>query len=175
MSVVSRRFAGLVVAIVVLAADQLSKAWILYGLDLPSRGVVRILPVLNFALVWNHGVTFGILAGDNATILLIAIAAAAIVALAVWLWRATHLVTTLAIGAIIGGAIGNVISRLRYGAVVDFIDAHIGAWHWYVFNVADAAIVCGVTALIVEGMVRRDNPGSASPLPDAARGDKEAT
>lgn len=169
-----RRFAGLVMAVAVLAADQLSKAWILYGLDLPARGVVRILPVLNFALVWNHGVTFGFLAGDNATVLLIAIAAAAIVALSVWLWRSKTLVTTLAIGAIIGGAIGNVISRLRYGAVVDFIDAHIGRFHWYVFNVADAAIVCGVATLIIEGVLRPDQPARTTPLPDAARGDKEA-
>ena len=170
----SRRFAGLLMAVAVLAADQGSKAWILYGLDLPARGVVRILPVLNFAMVWNHGVTFGFLAGDNATLLLIGIAAAAIVGLSVWLWRATHLVTTLAIGAIIGGAIGNVISRICYGAVVDFIDAHIGAYHWYVFNVADAAIVCGVATLIIEGVLRPEKSGRATPLPGAARGDKEA-
>ena len=168
----NRRLAGVVMALVVLLADQASKYWVLYGLDLPQRAVVRILPVLNFAMVWNHGVTFGILAGDNATLLLIVVAAVAVIALAVWLWRAVHLTTTLAVGAIIGGAIGNIISRVQYGAVVDFIDAHIGAYHWYVFNVADAAIVCGVGTLILDSMRRRD---PAAPLPARARGDKEAS
>ncbi len=168
----NRRLAGVVMALVVLLADQASKYWVLYGLDLPQRAVVRILPELNFAMVWNHGVTFGILAGDNATLLLIVVAAVAVIALAVWLWRAVHLTTTLAVGAIIGGAIGNIISRVQYGAVVDFIDAHIGAYHWYVFNVADAAIVCGVGTLILDSMLRRE---PAAPLPTGARGDKEAS
>ncbi|MHB1303470.1 MAG: signal peptidase II [Acidiphilium sp.] len=167
----SRRFVGLLMALAVLTADQASKAWILYGLDLPAKGVVRILPVLNFAMVWNHGVTFGILAGDNAAALLVAVATVAVVALAIWLWRTPGLVTTLALGAIIGGAIGNVASRLRYGAVVDFIDAHIGRFHWYVFNVADAAIVCGVAVLILESAFRAE---AKPPLPQGARGDKEA-
>lgn len=174
MTAPSRRLAGLLLGLAVLAADQGSKAWILYGLDLPRLGSVRLLPVLNLTMVWNHGVTFGILAGDNAVLLLIAVAVAAIVALSVWLWRSRNLLTSLAVGAIVGGAIGNVISRLVYGAVVDFIDAHIGAWHWYVFNVADAAIVCGVIALIADGTIRHDTPGNASPLPGTARGDKEA-
>lgn len=165
-----RRISALVMALAVLAADQISKSWILYGLHLPQRGVVHILPVLNFAMVWNHGVTFGILAGDNATTLLTVVATCAIIALAVWLWRTPHLTTSLAIGAIIGGAIGNVASRVRYGAVVDFIDVHLGAWHWYVFNVADAAIVCGVGVLIAESALRKDD----TPLPGAAHGDKEA-
>ena len=60
----------------------------------------------------------------------------------------------IALGAIAGGAIGNVIDRLRFGAVVDFIDAHVGDWHWYVFNVADAAIVCGVAALVLDSLLR---------------------
>ncbi|MGC9269660.1 signal peptidase II [Acidiphilium sp.] len=137
-------------ALAVLLADQASKYWVLYDLHLPARGVVEILPVLNFAMVWNHGVTFGILAGDNATRLLIVVAGLAVVALSIWLWRAPRLTTSLAIGAIIGGATGNIISRLQYGAVVDFIDAHIGRYHWYVFNVADASIVCGVAVLIFD-------------------------
>lgn len=166
-----RRRLGVLMALSVLAADQGSKTWVLHGLDLPRLGAVKILPVLNFAMVWNHGVTFGLLAGAGARLLLVAVAVVAIVALSVWLWRAAHLLTTLAVGAIIGGAIGNVISRLRYGAVVDFIDVHIGAWHWYVFNLADAAIVCGVAALIGESLLRRDD---ADPLPGPARGDKEA-
>ena len=161
----NRRFAGLFLGLFVLLADQWSKYWVLYGLDLPARGVVRILPVLNFALVWNHGVTFGLLAGDNAASILIAIAVIVVIVLLTWLWRGKTLSTTLAVGAITGGAIGNIISRVRYGAVVDFIDAHIGAWHWYVFNIADAAIVCGVGALIIESLMS-GKPSSLAPSPD---------
>jgi lipoprotein signal peptidase len=173
---VNRRLAGLFMALLVLAADQASKYWVLYDLRLPARGIVKILPVLNFAMVWNHGVTFGILAGDNATLMLIIVAAIAVIALSIWLWRATYLSTTLAIGAIIGGAIGNIISRIQYGAVVDFIDAHIGPYQWYVFNVADASIVCGVATLIIESMLRKDAPAATAhpPLPTSPRGDREA-
>ncbi|MDR3522221.1 MAG: signal peptidase II, partial [Acidocella sp.] len=77
----------------------------------------------------------------------------------VWLWNTERLVTTLAIGAIAGGAIGNVLDRLRYGAVVDFIQAHIGAYSWYVFNVGDAAIVCGVGVLMAESLLRGNATG----------------
>lgn len=177
-----RRRLGLLLGILVLLADQWSKYWVLYGLDLPARGGVRLLPVLNLALVWNHGVTFGMLAGDNAAPALVAVAVAVVLVLLVWLWRAKTLMASLAIGAITGGAIGNIISRERYGAVVDFIDAHIGAWHWYVFNIADAAIVCGVAALILEGALagREEDRGDMrlhSPpgrLPAERAGDKEA-
>ena len=158
------RLYGLFLGLLVLLADQWSKYWVLYGLDLPRRGMVRILPVLNFALVWNHGVTFGLLAGDNAASILIAIAVIVVAVLLIWLWRSRTLPTALAVGAITGGAIGNIISRFRYGAVVDFIDAHIGAWHWYVFNVADAAIVCGVAALIIEGMTAGKRTGQQPAL-----------
>jgi lipoprotein signal peptidase len=149
---------GLVAALIVLGADQGSKYWILNGLDLPDRHQVVLLPVLNLTMVWNQGVTFGLLNGLGAWshFVLAAIALVVVGALCLWLRRAEHALTALAIGAIAGGAVGNVIDRLRYGAVVDFIHAHIGQWSWYVFNVADAAIVCGVAALILESqLVRR--------------------
>lgn len=168
----TRRLAGFGLAALVLAADLWSKHWVLFGLDLPQRGSVRILPVLNFTLVWNRGVTFGLLNGAHAAGLLVGIAAVAVAALSIWLWRARHLTTTLAVGAIIGGAIGNVISRLQYGAVVDFIQAHIGTWSWYVFNVADAAIVCGVATLILEGMLRGESRQET--LSGREAGDREA-
>jgi lipoprotein signal peptidase len=143
---------GLLAGLLVLAADQGSKAWILYGLDLPALGRVQLLPVLNLTMVWNRGITFGLLNGAGAWsyLVLAAIALAVVAALYVWLRRAESRITAVALGAIGGGAVGNVIDRLRLGAVADFIDAHIGAWHWYVFNVADAAIVCGVAALVIE-------------------------
>jgi signal peptidase II len=147
---------GLVAGLIVLIADQLSKWWVLNVLHLPQLGQVVLLPVLSLTMVWNRGVTFGLLNGLGSWGhgLLAAIALAVVVALGFWLRRAESKLVAVAIGAIAGGAIGNVIDRLRYGAVVDFIHAHVdtawGNYSWYVFNVADAAIVCGVAALILD-------------------------
>lgn len=143
---------GLVTGLLVLIADQATKAWILYGLDLPRVEQIVLLPVLNLTFVENRGVTFGMLNGLGpwSSVALAAVALAVVVALGIWLRRAESRITAIAIGAIAGGALGNVIDRLRLGWVVDFIDFHIGAWHWYVFNVADASIVCGVVALLLE-------------------------
>jgi signal peptidase II len=148
---------GALSALLVLAADQGSKYWILYVLNLPELRQVVLLPVLNLTMVWNQGVTFGLLNGLGgwSHLVLAAIAMAVVVALGLWLRRADNAAAAVSIGAIAGGAIGNVIDRLWHGAVVDFIHAHIGEWSWYVFNVADAAIVCGVAALIVESQIRR--------------------
>lgn len=156
MGATKRRALGLLMVLLVLAVDQASKYWILYGLNLPAKQVIKILPILNFAMVWNHGVTFGLLSGANASTLLVLVAVGAVIFLAVWLWRAPYLSTSLALGAIIGGAIGNVISRLYYGAVVDFLEFHLGRYEWYVFNIADACIVCGVFALILDNLRRND-------------------
>jgi signal peptidase II len=162
---------GITIALAILAADQASKWWILNRFDLPERGSVAILPFLNFTMVWNHGVTFGLLTshGRDAPYLLGAVALAVVAALAVWLRRATNLLTALSIGAIAGGAVGNVIDRLRYGAVVDFIHAHALGHSWYVFNVADAAIVCGVVLLMVDSLLpRRGADGADKTLPGEA-------
>jgi signal peptidase II len=155
---------GLISALLVLGADQGSKYYILNVLDLPDLRQVVLLPVLNLTMVWNQGVTFGLLNGLGAWshFVLAAIALIVVGALTLWLRRAENAVTALAIGAIAGGAIGNVMDRLRYGAVVDFIHAHVGQWSWYVFNVADAAIVCGVAVLILESQLLR-RPGQPGP------------
>ena len=149
---------GIAVALLVLAADQASKHWILQGLDLPARGSIAIMPMLNFTMVWNHGVTFGLLTshGPAGPYLLGGVALAVVAALVVWLRRAETPLVALPIGAIAGGAIGNVIDRLHYGAVVDFIHAHAYGHSWYVFNVADAAIVCGVATLMIETLLPRE-------------------
>lgn len=152
---------GLVAGLVVLVADQASKAWVLHGLNLPALRQVVLLPVLNLTMVWNTGVTFGLLNsfGTWGHFVLVAVALAVVAALCIWLWRAESRLVAVAVGAIAGGAVGNVIDRLRFGAVVDFIHAHVGTpWgdlSWYVFNVADAAIVCGVAALIFDSVVSR--------------------
>jgi signal peptidase II len=116
-----------------------------------------LLPVLNLTFVRNSGVTFGLLNGFGqwGSVLLAAVALAVVAALAVWLRRAETRLVAIALGAIAGGAVSNVIDRLRFGWVVDFIHAHLGDWSWYVFNVADAAIVCGVTALVIDSLMPR--------------------
>jgi len=146
---------GLVAAVLVLLADQASKWAILSLIDLPQRGRIVLAPVLNLAMVKNSGVTFGLLTGfgEWGHLLLSGLAICVVVALVVWLRRAESPLAATALGAIAGGAIGNVIDRLRFGSVVDFIDVHLGDWHWYVFNVADAAIVCGVAALVLENLL----------------------
>lgn len=155
---------GLVAAVLVLLADQASKWAILSLLDLPARGLIVLAPVLNLAMVWNRGVTFGLLNGfgEWGHLLLAGLAICVVAALGVWLRRAETRLAAIALGAIAGGAIGNVIDRLRFGAVVDFIDAHVstpwGEFHWYVFNLADAAIVCGVAALVIDSQWPRRAP-----------------
>jgi lipoprotein signal peptidase len=168
----SRHFAlGVVVALAVLAADQASKAWIL-SIDLAQTGPLVLLPVLDLTMVWNRGVTFGLLTGFGGGsgqwgyLVLAAAALAVVVALGIWLRRAETRLVAIAIGAIAGGAVGNVADRLRYGAVVDFIHAHVliagQEWSWYVFNLADAAIVCGVAALVLDGLWPRDARSEAA-------------
>ncbi|MBR0643809.1 signal peptidase II [Plastoroseomonas hellenica] len=160
---------GLPLAAGILAADQASKWWILDGLRLPELGQVKLLAAgplgLDLTMVWNRGVTFGMLTGDSAWHQIALSVVAALVALFLlrWLARAENRLTAIALGAVIGGAVGNVIDRLRFGAVVDFVDAHAWGWHWYVFNLADAAIVCGVVALVIDALFRP----SAAPKKEA--------
>ena len=151
---------GLIAAVLVLLAAQASKWSVMSLIDLPERGQVVLAPVLNLAMVRNTGVTFGLLTGfgEWGHLLLAGLAICVVAALGIWLWRAETRLAAIALGAIGGGAIGNVIDRLRFGWVVDFIDAHLGDWHWYVFNLADAAIVCGVAALVIDSQWPRRAP-----------------
>jgi signal peptidase II len=151
---------GLPLALAILIADQAVKWWMLDVLRLPE---VRHIPLVSLGpfgfdltMVWNRGVTFGMLAGDAPwhAPLLGAIALAVAAFLLRWMARAENRTTALALGAVIGGAVGNVIDRFRFGAVADFFDAHAFGWHWYVFNIADAAIVCGVLALVADALFR---------------------
>ncbi len=149
---------GLVLAAVVFGADQGSKAWILYGLDLPRYGAVPVVPgLLDLAMVWNKGVTFGFLKapGMLGQIVLAGIAIAVVGGLFVWLRRAENALVAASIGAIAGGALGNVADRFRFGQVVDFIHVHWGTAEIFpfVFNVGDSAIVVGVAALLLESVL----------------------
>lgn len=140
----------------ILACDQLSKWWIVNAVMRPPR-TVEIDPFLNFVLVWNKGVTFGLLNQVTHGFMpwiLIGAAFLILILLSRWLWRTTSTLVALSLGAVMGGAIGNIIDRLRYGAVVDFLDFHYQDYHWYAFNIADAAIVTGVCLLILENLIR---------------------
>ena len=156
---------GLPAAALLLAADQASKWWILEGLRLSELRNVPLLAAgpfgLDLTMVWNRGVTFGLLSGEGPLnhLILALVAAAIALFLLRWMVRAETPLVAVAVGAVIGGAVGNVIDRLRFGAVVDFLDAHVavgsGVWHWYVFNIADAGIVCGVAVLLADALFRR--------------------
>ena len=151
---------GLPIAAAILVADQASKWWILEVARLPEVGHIPLLAAgplgLDLTMVWNRGVTFGLLTGDGAwNHIILAVLAVAIAGFLLrWMVRAENRVTAVALGAVVGGAVGNVIDRVRFGAVVDFVDAHGWGWHWYVFNLADAAIVCGVLALVADALFR---------------------
>ncbi len=153
------------VAITTLLVDQASKWWILNGLRLPEVQRIPLLDLgavgMDFTMVWNRGVTFGLLAGDAPwhRVALAILAMVVVLFLLRWAARAENRLTAIALGAISGGAVGNVIDRLRFGAVVDFVDTWVAGWHWYVFNVADAAIVVGVVALIADALFRPKQAG----------------
>lgn len=151
--------AGILAAMVTLVADQASKLWLLNGFDLARRGVVKVMPFFDLVLAWNIGISFGWLQNDGqaAQLALMAVKVVAVIALAVWMARSQTRLATVALGLIIGGAIGNGIDRLAYGAVVDFALLHIeiggNTYNWYVFNLADAAIVAGVAALLYDSFL----------------------
>jgi signal peptidase II len=146
-------------AIATLIVDQASKLWLLHVLDIAHRGVVRVTPFFDLVLAWNPGISFGWFQSESpaAQILLMAVKAAAVIALAIWMARSRTWLATVALGLIIGGAIGNGIDRFAYGAVVDFALFHVqigeNTFNWYVFNLADAAIVAGVAALLYDSFL----------------------
>lgn len=150
---------GLAIAVIVVVLDQLSKAAILGHFAASAYHGERLTSFFSLVLVYNRGVSFGLFnagagSGAAANALLFSIAAALIVAgLIYWLRRVTSPLLAVAIGLIIGGAVGNVVDRIRLGAVVDFLDFHIGSWHWPAFNLADSAICIGVVAMLLDGLL----------------------
>jgi signal peptidase II len=149
---------GIIAAIVTLVLDQATKLWLLYVFDIGHR-TVRVTPFFDLVLALNIGISFGWFQNDNpiAQAALMAVKAAAVVALAIWMARSRTLMATLALGLIIGGAIGNGIDRFAYGAVVDFALFHVqiggNTFNWYVFNLADVAIVAGVIGLLYDSFL----------------------
>jgi signal peptidase II len=150
---------GVLAALAVLVLDQASKFWLLHVFDIAHRGAVKLTPFFDLVLAWNVGISFGWFQNDSplAQISLMVIKAVAVIVLAIWMARSRTLLATVALGLIIGGAVGNAIDRFAYGAVVDFalFHAQIGGntFNWYVFNLADVAIVAGVAALLYDSFL----------------------
>jgi signal peptidase II len=152
---------GIIAAVTTLLIDQASKLWLLHVFHLGDRYPPRvpITPFFDLELAWNIGISFGWLQNDSQIVQfgLMAVKALAVVALAIWMARSRTLLAVIALGLIIGGAIGNAIDRLAYGAVVDFALFHVefggNPYYWYVFNLADTAIVAGVIALLYDSLL----------------------
>jgi signal peptidase II len=148
----------------VIALDQLSKYWILEVFQLPLRGSAPAAGPLHLTMVWNRGVSFGLLRAEvDLTRWALAVFSVAVaVFLAIWARRAERGLSATALGLIIGGALGNVIDRVRFGAVADFIDVS-RLWFPWVFNLADAAISCGVALLLLDMLLQERQGGGARP------------
>ena len=158
MSTPAPRWTGVRVALVILVLDQLSKWWIVTRVMNPPT-VIEVTPFFNLVLGLNTGVSFGMFGGgeDFGRWALSGLAIAIAGALTVWLWRVQKPLLAVALGLIIGGAIGNVIDRLRVGAVIDFLDFHAFHYHWPAFNVADSGITLGAAALILDSLFAKDD------------------
>jgi signal peptidase II len=152
---------GILTAAAALLLDQLSKNLLLYGagfIDYAPGDRIPVLPFFDIVMVWNRGVSYGLFQADGVwgTVLLAMFSFAAVALLSWWLRSAENRILGLGLGLIIGGALGNVIDRVIYGAVADFFHFYAFGHDWYVFNVADAAITVGVVTLIVDAFVHRE-------------------
>jgi len=152
---------GIAVAIITCAVDQASKFWLLDGFDIASRQPVTVTPFIDLLLVFNTGISYGLFPQSGGTAgewALFALKVVAVIFLWLWLARAASRLTAAALGLIVGGAVGNAIDRLHWPGVADFVLFHIDttAWtfRWYVFNLADVAIVAGVLGLLYESLWR---------------------
>jgi signal peptidase II len=154
---------GLAIAAVTFVLDQATKLYTLFVIDLPLREPIRLAPFLDLIVVWNRGISYGLFQQHTefGRWMLILVSIIASLALSIWIRRTASRWLAASLALIVGGALGNVVDRLAYGAVFDFIHFHVGSFSWYVFNVADAAIVAGVAGLLYDSLVldrRRARP-----------------
>ena len=141
---------GFAIAAVSLILDRVNKVWLVDLYDLPARGMIEVTPFLDLVMVWNRGISYGLFQqdGDFGRYALIVLAAVLSLVLAVWLARTKSMATAVGLGLVLGGAISNAIDRMVWGAVADFYRLHAFGYSWYVFNLADAAIVAGAAVLL---------------------------
>lgn len=151
------RFIGYGLALGVFLLDQLVKWWIIDVVRLEQRGYVDLLPFFSLTWVENRGVSMGMLTadGEGGRWGLVLLTAAIAIAVAAWLWRERSRFDVVALGLVLGGALGNIVDRVRFGYVVDFLHVFWKTWHFYVFNVADAAITVGVILLLLRAFLAR--------------------
>jgi len=148
---------GLALAVAVVILDQLSKAWLI-GWLAGQDGWLAVTGFFNLVMVWNRGISFGMLqSGETGRWILVFFSTLVCLGLGIWMRRQTHCLPVLALGAVIGGAVGNIIDRVWRGAVADFFDFHLMGYHWPAFNVADSAITLGVAVLLYDSF----RPGAA--------------
>ena len=157
---------GVTTAAIVFAADQLTKLLVLHGLRLDLGERYAVTPFLDLVLTYNRGISYGLLPqdGELGRWALVALSLAAAGLFAVWMVRAQSWVVAVSLGLLVGGALGNALDRMVYGAVVDFVSLHGFGWYWYVFNLADAAIVAGVVGLLYDAFM-----GSVTKSPPSGR------
>lgn len=146
---------GLIIAAATFALDQITKYAVLYGLDLAARGKIYVAPFADFVLAMNRGISYGLFPqdGEFGRWVLFSIKIAASILFFFWLRRAVSPLVAAALGLLIGGALGNALDRAIQGAVVDFVALHAFGFRWYVFNLADAAIVAGVVGLLYDALM----------------------
>ena len=157
MMIAKAPIVGLGLAACITVVDQATKVWALDGWFFPPR-TIEVTSFFNLVAVWNSGISFGFLANHSEAMPYILTGFAIVVSLGltIWLLRVHSRLLAAGLGLVIGGAVGNVIDRLRFQAVVDFIDLHAVGFHWPTFNVADAAITIGVGLLLLDSFSRRD-------------------
>ena len=162
--------AAYLLAALVFVVDQLVKYWVLNGIRLPDveGGTIPLLPFLSLTYVQNRGVSMGMLTADTEVgrWLLVGLTALIATVVAVWIRRERLWPESVALGLILGGALGNIVDRVRFGYVVDFVHLHWGPWSFYVFNIADAAITIGVIILLFRALIGRSD-GNSERLPNA--------
>ncbi len=154
---------GLLIALGVLIADQTSKLWVVFKVMDPPQ-VIEVFPFFNLVMAWNRGVSFGMFNSNSGfgPWVFFALSLTISLFLAVWLWKSETKLLGLALGMIIGGAIGSAIDRVHFGAVADFLDFYVGNWHWPAFNIADCGITIGAGILILDSILDGLNRGDLS-------------
>jgi signal peptidase II len=168
---------AILIAVGTLVLDQASKLYLLFVYELFLHEPVTLGPFIELIVVWNRGISYGLLQQetDLGRWLLTGFSLLAAIGLGIWMLRTPHRFLAISIALIVGGAIGNAIDRIAYGAVFDFIHVHVGTFSWYVFNVADAAIVAGVIGLVYDSFVlegrraRRDESSGTRKSPHESR------
>jgi signal peptidase II len=143
------RLSGFVACLIIMMTDQLSKAAVLHWFTVNS-GKIVVTSFLNIVLAWNKGVSFSLFPANSpeAIWILIGVATLLSLILLIWIWMAETKFIGACLGMILGGALGNIIDRFQFGAVVDFLDFHLYGYHWYTFNIADCGIVLGAALLL---------------------------